>query len=274
MNKQQAYSDIKNFLIKAGDYALENQTGIKRNYKEGEQALTETDLAVSKIAQEDFADWLSQDGHILIDEESITLTPEEAFASSKYQWVLDPIDGTAGYALGREMWGVSLGLLENGKPIIGGIYLPVQKKLLIADENAAHIINLNLVEQEPIKAELMEVNSQIYVESFLGFDRHWGTDMSENKVWLNTPECAVQAFYSTYTNQSAGASFYQIFSLWDIAGSAAIAQHSGHKIMSLDDGREWERFTAQDFSDKWKLKEAWLLCHPDNFEYIRTAIKG
>jgi myo-inositol-1(or 4)-monophosphatase len=43
----------------------------------------------------------------------------------EYVWSLDPIDGTNAFASGLPIWGISLGLLQHGIPILGVIYLPV-----------------------------------------------------------------------------------------------------------------------------------------------------
>lgn len=40
-------------------------------------------------------------------------------------WVLDPIDGTANYSARIPLTGISLALLEDGKPVIGLIWLPL-----------------------------------------------------------------------------------------------------------------------------------------------------
>ena len=39
-------------------------------------------------------------------------------------WVLDPIDGTANFAAGLPFYGLSLGLLQRGEPIVGCVYVP------------------------------------------------------------------------------------------------------------------------------------------------------
>jgi myo-inositol-1(or 4)-monophosphatase len=44
--------------------------------------------------------------------------------ASEYLWVLDPIDGTANFAAGLPIFGLSLALLSNGAPIVGCLYVP------------------------------------------------------------------------------------------------------------------------------------------------------
>ncbi len=274
MDIPKAVSAIHDFLLEAGALALSQQKGIKAMYKDGNQALTETDLAVSKLAQTRFADWLGSVGHVLIDEESIDRTPNDIFANSEYQWVLDPIDGTAGYALGRKMWGISLGVLHNGVPLIGGIYMPALGYFLLSDGDGTYSIDVQSGAREKITCRKMDLHSQIFVESFLGADFQWGSDINQRKVWVNSPESAVQGGVTTFFHQAAGSTLMNFYSIWDVAGIAALAKTSGFKMMSMDDGREWTKFTADDFKENWKLKSNWLLAHPDNFSELSLAIKG
>ncbi|MCK5384783.1 MAG: hypothetical protein KAJ29_04345 [Alphaproteobacteria bacterium] len=277
VNAHKATEDIRAFLLGAGAHALKLQKGIDRRYKQGQQAVTQADLDISRMAADKLSHWLEQDDHILIDEESIDTisTPEEIFATTRYQWVLDPVDGTAGYALGRDKWGVSLGLLEEGLPVGGGFYMPAIGALILIEDGKAYYTDVPTGKKRPMpRAQAMEINSQVFVESFFGFEHHWKKEMSKNKVWLNTPECSVQGCYSTFMHQAAGISFMELFSMWDIAGAASIAGATGHKIMSLDDGRTLERFTAQEFKDTWKLKSKWILTHPDNYDVLKEALTG
>lgn len=39
-------------------------------------------------------------------------------------WAVDPIDGTANFLSGLPFWTISLGLIDGGQPVAGGIYAP------------------------------------------------------------------------------------------------------------------------------------------------------
>lgn len=39
-------------------------------------------------------------------------------------WAVDPIDGTANFLSGLPFWTISLGLIEDGEPVLGGIIAP------------------------------------------------------------------------------------------------------------------------------------------------------
>ena len=41
-----------------------------------------------------------------------------------WQWVLDPIDGTMNYMRGIPVWGTLIGLVHNGRPVVGVVSAP------------------------------------------------------------------------------------------------------------------------------------------------------
>ncbi len=46
-------------------------------------------------------------------------------------WVVDPIDGTREFVEGIPEWCVSIGLVEDGRPVAGGIFNPVTDELVL-----------------------------------------------------------------------------------------------------------------------------------------------
>ncbi len=50
--------------------------------------------------------------------------------SSRFSWVLDPIDGTNNFALGLAQCAISLALLEEGEPVYGVVYDAARKILI------------------------------------------------------------------------------------------------------------------------------------------------
>jgi len=47
-------------------------------------------------------------------------------------WVVDPIDGTRDFVRGRSGWGVSVALIEDGKPVVAALAAPVRGQLFVA----------------------------------------------------------------------------------------------------------------------------------------------
>ncbi|MEL6489312.1 MAG: inositol monophosphatase family protein [Cyanobacteria bacterium J06634_6] len=54
----------------------------------------------------------------------LTEEAEHIFPGTDWCWVIDPIDGTTNFARGVPLWGVSLGLLYQGTPVFGHVYIP------------------------------------------------------------------------------------------------------------------------------------------------------
>lgn len=48
-------------------------------------------------------------------------------------WIIDPLDGTREYVEGRDDWAVQIGLAQDGKPVLGVVFLPRKKLLLRSD---------------------------------------------------------------------------------------------------------------------------------------------
>lgn len=89
--------------------------------------VTEADIAadeiLKKILTAEFPDygWLSEETRD---------TPDRL--SKKRVWVVDPIDGTKEFVEGIPNFVVSIGLVENGVPILGVIHNPINKDIYSA----------------------------------------------------------------------------------------------------------------------------------------------
>ncbi len=49
-------------------------------------------------------------------------------SDAKYQWVLDPIDGTVSFVMGRPIFGTLIALCFEGKPVLGIINQPINNE--------------------------------------------------------------------------------------------------------------------------------------------------
>lgn len=98
------------------------------------QVLTEADVAIGKhlvaAIQSAFPD------HNIIDEEAGGIDKNSSFT-----WVIDPIEATSNFAAGLPQYGIMIGLLENAKPLAGGIIAPAFNKLYIAQKGYGSTCN-------------------------------------------------------------------------------------------------------------------------------------
>lgn len=49
--------------------------------------------------------------------------------NAEFQWCIDPLDGTSNFLHGAQNWCVSIGLLQNGQPVMGVIFDPTRNEL-------------------------------------------------------------------------------------------------------------------------------------------------
>lgn len=119
----------------AGALALKYfKTQPKVSYKPDNSPVTradiETEKLIRKIITKKFPD------HGIIGEELQPVNPK-----AKYQWVIDPIDGTVDFTRGIETWSTFLAVLENGKPIIGIAFYPSANELFSSQKGNGTYLN-------------------------------------------------------------------------------------------------------------------------------------
>lgn len=111
--------------------------------------------------QKSAQDWLTEtDGAVeaLIAERTRALFPEDGFQGEEtgstragtLRWVVDPIDGTSNYARGRSRWCVSLGLLENDRPVAGVLAAPALDETYAALRGAGATLNGTPIRASPV----------------------------------------------------------------------------------------------------------------------------
>ena len=75
-------------------------------------------------------------------------------STSKYMWVVDPIDGTMNYYHGMSPYRIGIGLLEDKKPILNILYNPTKDELYVATKGGGAFLNgkkINVSDREELK---------------------------------------------------------------------------------------------------------------------------
>lgn len=108
-------------------------TGIAKG-EDNNQVLTTTDLEIGTFLIAKVQEAYPQFN--IIDEEAGIIDN-----SSRYTWVIDPIDGTSNFAKGVPEYGILIGLLDEGTPIAGGIALPSFNEIYTAEKGLGTLCN-------------------------------------------------------------------------------------------------------------------------------------
>jgi len=116
--------------IKAGEKILEvyNQD-FDVEFKDDNSPLTLAD----KKAHDIIISYLSETDYPILSEEGKAIAFEKR-QKWKTFWIVDPLDGTKEFIKRNGEFTVNIALIENNKPILGVIYIPVQQSLYFANE--------------------------------------------------------------------------------------------------------------------------------------------
>jgi myo-inositol-1(or 4)-monophosphatase len=90
---------------------------IETEYKIGHDPVTEADRALDAVLRKE----LLRDGEGWLSEESVD---DPVRLQRSRVWVVDPLDGTREFVKGIPEFCVSIGFVENGRPVAGGVYNP------------------------------------------------------------------------------------------------------------------------------------------------------
>ena len=197
----------------------------------------------------------------MIGEETIEKYPAsyvEAALKSPCCWVLDPIDGTAPYSSHMDFWGISLGLMQEGKLVEGAVYLPRFDKLIATCKDK--IVWKQL--QNPTDWKEFELSSNpLGIAGHISLGqmptRKWGFD---GKNTLFSICSCVGSLYLLLTGKVTA--YCGDFKLWDIAGMLPILERAklvilstGENNPSLSGDLKDNMFELQNPERMWKVKK-------------------
>jgi myo-inositol-1(or 4)-monophosphatase len=93
------------------------RSDLKVERKEGGDPVTEADRAANEVLMR----LLPSDGDGWLSEETVD---DPARLRARRVWIVDPLDGPREFVTGIPEWSVSIGLVEDGVPVAGGICNP------------------------------------------------------------------------------------------------------------------------------------------------------
>lgn len=135
MNSSRLLQDMIAPVIKiaavAGEQILEvYNTEFSVRYKEDSSPLTQADRRAHAVIVQGLSE-LTPDYPVL-SEEDADIIPFTERASWRRYWLVDPLDGTREFVKRNGEFTVNIALIENGRPILGVIQVPVTGKVYSA----------------------------------------------------------------------------------------------------------------------------------------------
>ena len=215
---------------KGGEVVLRYfETSIDREVKDDKSfvtaADTEAETAIITHIKRYFPD------HSILSEES-----GAEKQNSAYEWIIDPLDGTANFVNGIPLFAVSVAALKNGVPIVGVIYQPMGNALYSAEKGNGTFWNGTCVKVSdgdgehamitfaPGKKEKKRLNTLLGVaEQFVKSKRYLG--------------CAALDLAYVARGGTEGV-FFLGLNKWDYAAGVLLVQEVGGKITDFA-GASW-----------------------------------
>jgi len=219
----------------AGKILLDNfKKPIKVKSKEDKSLVTNIDLAAERKIVELIKEKYPQD-NILSEENKFKIS------DSDFRWIIDPLDGTHNYIHQIELFGISIALEFKNEIILGVIYLPVTKKLYVAEKNKGTYLNGRRINVSQRKLE----NSTMVYDSSIRYNK---------KPALSTLEKIADRVFNI---RMFGSSVYHLSSiaegkidldiefndkLWDFAAGLLLIEEAGGKATNFA-GKKWNSKT-------------------------------
>lgn len=107
---------------------------IETEYKVGHDPVTEADRALDAALRKE----LLREGEGWLSEESVD---DPVRLQHSRVWVVDPLDGTREFVQGIPEFCVSIGYVENGIPVAGGIYNPATDETFLGSVDSGVLYN-------------------------------------------------------------------------------------------------------------------------------------
>jgi myo-inositol-1(or 4)-monophosphatase len=172
---------------------------------------------------------------------------------ARYVWVIDPIDGTMNFASGLPLFGISIGLLDNGVPVAGCIWVPVGPTLGAGVYHAS-VGGGAWFDDQPIRvSKAVDERGQImalpagYLRAFRF--RRAGREVPRPARALPDPRttgsCTAELVLIASGALRAGVFIKP--SIWDVAAGTLIVREAGGSVLTWK-GVQWapfERFESE-----------------------------
>jgi myo-inositol-1(or 4)-monophosphatase len=196
---------------------------------------------------------------------------QEAFDSDS-TWVIDPIDGTAGFAAGLPTWGISVAHFVKGRPDFGCLCLPAEGKRFWRNGRVAWYAFSNRTERLQPKSGAASTSQLICLANEI-----------VRRFRIETPfviQCLSSAVYPlAYLSLGRYLAYVGKVQIWDMAGAWALLEPLGVHFFRLDD----PRYSVERLSEKYfdlsqvhdgKIGMKWIAaaCHQSKVKGIRRRL--
>jgi myo-inositol-1(or 4)-monophosphatase len=196
---------------------------IETEYKVGHDPVTEADRALDAVLRKE----LLREGEGWLSEESVD---DPIRLQRARVWVVDPLDGTREFVKGIPEFCVSIGFVENGRPVAGGIYNPATDETFLGSIDSG--VTYNGKPSQPSQRNSLE--GALILASRSEVKRgEWKA--FENAAFKIRPMGSVAYKLALVSVGLADVTFTLTpKNEWDVVAGAALVQSSGGFVSTLE----------------------------------------
>jgi len=231
--------------IAAGKAILEvyNSDNFEVELKSDNSPLTLAD----RKAHDVIVGYLNKTGIQILSEEGRGIPFEERKNWNRF-WLVDPLDGTKEFVKRNGEFTVNIALIENGKPIMGVIYVPVTDVLYVGElkegaYRAKNVSGYKTVEERIHAAQILPVERNDSTYKVVASRSHMSQETEEYVEKLRQEHENVEIVSKGSSLKlclvaEGNADIYPRFgptSEWDTAAGHAIVLASGGKVVLAED---------------------------------------
>jgi myo-inositol-1(or 4)-monophosphatase len=160
-----------------------------------------------------------------------------AAAAAKYCWYIDPLDGTTNFAHSYPCFAVSIGLFEDGKPLVGVVLNPIANELFTAVREKGAYLSGKPIQVSPIE----KLATSLVATGFPTHQRvnnrniHYYWDFTLRSHGVRRDGSAALDLCSVACGRFEG--FWEFgLNSWDTAAGMLIVQEAGGRVTDLEGG--------------------------------------
>lgn len=218
---------------KAGDLCLELQKNLGDvRYKSVKDVVTIADVGSEKLIVEGLRKAFPT--HAIRTEEAGVIEGSD----SRYRWIIDPVDGTVNFSRGIPLWGISIALHFEGKPLVAVVNLPKLGELFVAAKGRGTFMNGKpvhvSVEDNPVHAIVS--NGDFNVGDVAKINMQNSRNFAREAETFERVKCLGSAVIEgCFTACGRIDCFVMTMSYpWDIAAIALLVEEAGGKSTRID----------------------------------------
>jgi len=210
--------EVISWVREGGALARSSFNHVAAHHKPDRTLVTAADVAVERVLRARIQERYPRHG--IMGEEL-----GQDHSQQELLWALDPIDGTKSFIAGLPTWGISLGLLRNGVPYFGIIYLSLMDDCYWAGPSGEAFLNGRAIQVAAPRG--WESEDWIAVPS--NSHRRFTIDFAGKTRSLG---CTAASFCYVARGGALGALITRA-AIWDIAAGLAILEAAGGVAIGL-----------------------------------------